>query len=227
MLARLLLALAPMLQDELPPARFELLEGRAQVASAAGVSQASGPERPLEIVGSAYVELHVRARARVDWPGAASLEIFGPATLEWGPIASRPGELRLRLFTCDKLFFETRRAPLQIDFTGGWRHDLERGAGCVMARQGGAFELFLIAGNPGFLSAQTSERIVWPERTLLPGARVLLVPGQREPLPRAGSERRVLDLHSRDEREAWERERPAQAWKSRAWPWKPHASSAS
>lgn len=222
----MLAAFALALGLSLPPARFELLEGRAEVAREHGVVSLVAGGAALSLEGTIYVELPVRSRARVDWPGAASFELYGPATLEWSAVDAHPNGLRVRVFACTKLIFETRRAELQLECARGWRCELARGAGELVGVRGGAFELALAAGTPSYVSVQTGARITWPKRTVLPGARVLLIPGRRDPLPSAGSAHRVLDLHARDDARIWDDAPKASAWRGRSWPWSSEAEPA-
>jgi hypothetical protein len=201
------------------PARLEVLEGRVSIATAAGVSEVRGPKRAQTLSGSVFVEIGPLARVHVDWDATASFEVNGPATLEWSPPGSDNASLSLRVVEAQELHLEVRRGPFALALPGDRRAEIERGAVCVRSVAGGTLELFHDAGLPLLLSTRTAERIVWPPVTLLPGAHLRLIEGRLQPVPAAGSERRVLDLYGRAESVAWERTRSAARWSGFSWPW--------
>ena len=201
------------------PARLEVLEGRVSIATTAGVTEVRGPQRAQSLAGVVYLEIAPLARVHVDWDATASFGVVGPATLEWTPVGAANTSLKLRVVECGELHLEVRRGPFALELPDDRRAEIERGAVCVRSVARGTIELFHDAGLPLLLSTRTAERIVWPPVTLLPGAHLRLVAGRLQPMPAAGSERRVLDVYGRPEGAAWERARPAERWAAFSWPW--------
>jgi hypothetical protein len=200
-------------------ARLEVLEGHISIATTAGVTEVRGPQRSQSLTGTVYVELAALARVHVDWDATASFAVTGPATLEWSPANGPNSSLKLRIVECKELHLEVRSGPFALELPGDRRAEVERGAVCVRSVARGTVELFHDAGLPLLLSTRTAEHIVWPPVTLLPGAHLRLIAGRLQPVPAAGSERRVLDLWGREETAAWERARNEPRWSGFSWPW--------
>lgn len=203
-----------------PPPRIEVLEGRATLTVPSGVCQLLPGDRSPLVAGDTYLEVPGRSRVSVRWRATASLLIHGPATLEWGPGRDRT-LLEWRVSEAAQIHLEVRRGPVLARLPGGWTATYEMGACYLSEGPGGSLDLHHDAGLPVHLVAPHDPEHVVPPVVVLAGARLRLIPGEREPLPLGSSRSRILEPYGRPTArhpDALVTERP---WRGFAWPWSP------
>ncbi|TDJ76354.1 MAG: hypothetical protein E2O39_03350 [Planctomycetota bacterium] len=208
-----LFALAPFAQDDPQPARAPVQaprEARVEVHQGRAVGVRKGaPERTLRrgepwiTAGENHLEVSAGSEVAVLWPGRASLQVWGPASLQWGPVdselATGPDDLSIRLFDVARVEFETRRGEHELLLPGGWRARLGEVAIHIRGLPGGPVELRHHAGRPIRLTWRGDVRDARPPITVYPGSNVRL----DRPAEPPGTDRHNV-----------------QAWDAVEWPWR-------
>jgi hypothetical protein len=209
-------------ERELPPLRVEVLEGRAELASAEGVDSLIGPGADRDHEGPGYVRSSVLSRLSLRWRGAATIELEGAASLEWRT-SERSRGLSIELEHVDRANLEVRRGPLRLALPGGWLAHLDQGAAFVRQLPDGSVELEHAAGAPILLSRIAphgdASNGIRPPWTVLPGARIRLDAEGDAPRTLNGARARVLEIWARSEAEVRELEPRREPWNGFAWPW--------
>jgi hypothetical protein len=209
---------AEALREGPPPARVELLEGRAFLAGPAGVRELVRAAGDLEVGGAAHLELAARSRVALRWSATASLIVFGPAVVEWGPVGDSRTLLECRFAELAEAHLEVRRGPVRLAFPGGWSASIESGAGFIRGLSGGGVELHHDAGLPLLIEAPHARTEVRPPWVVLAGAWLRLRPGELHPVTLPGSRSRLLDPFARRGSGPLS-EGLLAPWRGFAWPW--------
>jgi len=198
-------------------ARVHVHEGRAVVTSGRGEALTLRASEERLVGGPAHVEVAPGTQVRLSWAGRASLEIYGPAALQWdlapGGDEPDPGSLATwssrglvwRFFDAAWIDVEVRRGRHFLHLPGDWRAECAHGAWHVRGLASGPLELHCYAGEPTELFYEGHDAAARPPLWLYPGSAVRL-----DRLPRA----QRLD----DEREH-------EAWADPAWPWRSESDS--
>ena len=143
-------------------ARVEVHQGRARISHAG--QEAMGLSRGDSALteGAAHLELRPGGRARVSWAGRASLELWGPAAIQWeseapsgpeDPMRTFPDRgLEVTFFDVSWADFETRRGEHVLRMPGEWRLDCRRGAWQLRGLPTGPLELRHHAGEAATLT---------------------------------------------------------------------------
>lgn len=204
-----LLALAPLAQDDPQAvqarreARVEVHRGRAVAVRKGAAERTLRRGEPWITEGENHLEVGAGSEVRVLWPGRGSLQVWGPASLQWGPmdpkLATGPDDLSIRLFDVAWADLETRRGEHELLLPGGWRARLEEVAIHIRGLPSGPVELRLRAGRPIRLSWRGDEREARPPITVYPGSSVRL----DRPAEPPGTDRRNV-----------------KAWGAVEWPWR-------
>ena len=218
----LLLAPLPALAVQEPSAaradvaRIQVESGRAVVTSGrSDVLTLRAAEERL-VGGPAHVEVAAGAQVRLSWAGRASLDIYGPAALQWdlapgeeepaGALATWSSRgLEWRLFDAAWVDVEVRRGRHFLHLPGDWRAECAHGAWHVRGLASGPLELHCRAGGPTELLYEGRAAAARPPLVLHPGSAVRL-----DRLPRA---------------ERLDDEGEHEAWAKPAWPWRSEADS--
>ena len=130
------------------PARLELQVGRASLVNGGASSELRrGVVR--QVAGQAHLELYGSTRVHLSFGARASLDLFGPCTLEWGE-CTRAGasalDLEIRFHQLGEVELEVRRGVHQIELPGDWRLLVGAGAMQFQGRLDGPTEVNLHAG---------------------------------------------------------------------------------
>jgi hypothetical protein len=196
-----------------PSARLHVLQGRASLATPSGIDVLPAGGAPVRVAPRGHLELAVLSRAELRWDRVGSLELTGPAALEWRSTSASRTEATLLSF--QDLHLELRRGPLLLELPGGWRLLAEGGAAAHMALSPSGLDLHHAAGRPLLLLRPSPPDQARPPLTLLPGARVRLSgPDWSE----RGPSGRALDPFRRGDGGV-EGERKVDAWAGFSWPW--------
>lgn len=117
---------------------------------------AVGGESPLPIRGggscqaptNAYLEICAGSTARLDWLGQASLEVRGPATLDWSWVqeVGSTGGVEIQLHDWVEGSLEVRHGSFSIGLVDGWKVKTSQGVLTISSLPSELVELRLAAG---------------------------------------------------------------------------------
>jgi hypothetical protein len=158
-------------RKDLPPApsvvRLSVLAGRATLVQAEELRTLTKATGARAVHGEAFLEVGAKAEVEISWPGAASLGVRGPASLEWDK------ERGVRVLSAEVLEAEVRRGTLALELPRGWRTELARTALSLAELAGGE----LVFANRG-----AAPIALWPAKgppKTLAGGAEWRVPGPR------------------------------------------------
>jgi hypothetical protein len=141
------------------PVRIEVVDGRAQLVTAAQIEYLVADAPPLTVSDSGHLTVRASSRVRLTWSGRASVLVHGPAALEWRAPDPRKGAddasnragaeaLELAIVELGELDVEVRRGTLQLSLPESWRATLRGVAVQLTALPSGAVEFVHHAGPP-------------------------------------------------------------------------------
>lgn len=184
-------------------ARVEVHEGRAVGVRKGAAERTLRRGEPWVTEGEVHLEVGAGAELQVLWPGRGSLQVWGPASLQWGPVdpelATGPDDLAIRMFDLAWADLETRRGNHQLQLPGGWRARLGAVAIHLRGLPSGPVELRHHAGRPVRLDWRGKDLDARPPITVYPGSNVRLDRPQDPPR----SDKRNVN-----------------AWGAVEWPWR-------
>jgi len=140
-------------------ARVEVLKGRARLLTPEEGERFLSRSKPATVSGRVHVELPAGAQVRVSWLDRASLQLWGPAAIEWNARAQAPaqgqsplplvapGELEWTILDLGWIDFEVRRGVHVLRMPGDWRAEVPRGAFQLRGLPHGPLELYHQAGQ--------------------------------------------------------------------------------
>jgi hypothetical protein len=214
---------APGVVGHEPPARVEVLAGRATVGLPSAVLRLEAGAPVQQFVGPVHLEVAAASRARVGWSSVGSLVLEGRGVVEWRAPRERGELMRWTFVEVDSASLEVRRGRVHLELPGGWRGLLQPGAYTLAGLAGGPVELHHDAGLPVTLwppQAGAGSR-AQPPYTLLAGGAVRLLGEAPRPVTLPASADPVQAPHDRlgfESSVASARGYPA--WNGFSWPWR-------
>jgi hypothetical protein len=214
----LVCSLLPVSLDSPPPttqgAVVEVRRGRA-VLLAGGVERTVRPDKPQTADGKAHLEVGAGTEVQVNWPGRASMHLWGPASVEWSPDGKPSRDPMENTFTTHGVTLrfmdlawadlEIRRGVHTLHLPGSWRASVESGAFYLRGLPTGPTEIRHHAGSPVSLEWIGDPSRARPPVRVYPGSSVVL---ER---PDTGTGRR--------------QSKAEQAWERPSWPWRQSVDS--
>ena len=194
--------------------RVQVAHGRGSLATPSGVQVLTPGDAIARIAARGHFELSVRGQAQLRWERVGSLDLRGPANVEWS--CAPQGRSEATLLEFQDVHVELRRGPLLLHLPGGWRLLMEGGASHLALSPAG-LDIEHDAGRPLLLLRPAPPDQVRPPVTLLPGARVRLSGAECKEW---GDARRALDSFARADGGVEEERRVNGRWNGFAWPWK-------
>ena len=150
----------------------QVTRGRAVLLGSASPGQDLRAEAPRAVTqGRSQLELPTGSEARIHWPGAGSVRLTGPTSIEWGPLA--PG-LEVRFHEVGGADLELRSGEHRLHLPCEWEGAFGRSAFRVRGLPGGACEVHHEAGRPLALQWEGTDRDVLPPLHVRPGSSVRL-----------------------------------------------------
>lgn len=209
LLACTLLSVSP---DNPPPtvqgAVVEVRKGRA-VLLAGGSERTLRPDQPQTADGKAHLEVGAGTEVQVNWPGRASVHVWGPASIEWAPDGEPEADSMEQTFATRGLTFrfldlawadlEVRRGTHTLQLPGSWRAEIESGALYLRGLPTGPTEIRHHAGSPVSLEWVGDPSRARPPVRVYPGSSVVL---------------------ERPDTTEVRQSRAVEPWESPSWPWR-------
>ncbi|MCA9001138.1 MAG: hypothetical protein KDB61_04380, partial [Planctomycetes bacterium] len=191
-------------------ARLEVRTGRVQVIQE-GVETTFRKGEDESVRGATHLEVSAGSEVRISYPGVASVHIWGPASLDWKSVPTRPtsnleslesyssGGIEWNVFHANWCDLEVRRGRHLLNMPGDWSAVLEGGSVRLRGLSTGPLEVRVNAGDPLrlFWSGDVSQ--ARPPLTVYPGSNLRLEKPVAAKIDRSGT---------------------AQAWQSPAWPYR-------
>ncbi len=126
--------------------RLSVESGRALLVTDHGVSPLTRGRGVPPVAGPGHFELAPGSRASLCWAGRCSIELRGPASVAWQPVAASDG-LRLDFSALREADVEVRSGAVRLGLPGAWRARLEEGAYSLYGLPAGGVELVHRAGR--------------------------------------------------------------------------------
>lgn len=164
-------AQAPTPVPQYNTAQVEVTHGRAVlIGSEAGCQTIRKGDRE-GTSGRAQLEIPTGSEARISWPGACSVRVYGPSSIEWD---NQGATLGLKFHEIAWADFECRQGQHELFLPSEWSGTFGRSAFHIRGITGGPCEFRLQAGDPVSLQWDGSNRFSLPPLQVLPGSSVRL-----------------------------------------------------
>jgi hypothetical protein len=184
-------------------AHVEVHVGRAVCVRKGAPERTLRRGEPWVTQGENHLEVGAGAEVQILWPGRGSLQVWGPASLQWGPLegagVTGPDDLAIRMFELSWADLEMRRGTHELHLPGNWRAQLGEVAIHIRGLPSGPVEIRHHAGRPVRLDWRGAEGDARPPITVYPGSNVRL----DRPAEPPGADHRNVN-----------------AWKTVEWPWR-------
>jgi hypothetical protein len=152
-------------------AQVEVTHGRAVlIGSEAGCQTIRQGDRQ-GTTGRSQLEIPTGSEARISWPGACSVRVYGPSSIEWDNQGSTLGFKFHEIAWAD---FECRQGQHELFLPSEWNGTFGRSAFHIRGITGGPCEFRLQAGEPVSLQWEGNNRFSLPPLQVLPGSSVRL-----------------------------------------------------
>lgn len=160
--------------------RVEVLRGRAVLFDEDGSRRLLGTLEEFRLPEQAHLELGAGAELRLSWPGLASMNLWGPASLDWQPWEPRaatperePG-LAWRVSELAWADLEVRKGVHRLELPGDWSARLEKSAVHLRSLPWGPIEVRHHAGRVIQMLWSGDPQHVRPPLTIYPGSSLRL-----------------------------------------------------
>ncbi len=121
--------------------------------------------------GRSQLEIPTGSEARISWPGACSVRVYGPSSIEWD---NQGATLGLKFHEIAWADFECRQGKHELFLPSEWSGTFGRSAFHIRGITGGPCEFRLQAGDPVSLQWDGNNRFSLPPLQVLPGSSVRL-----------------------------------------------------
>lgn len=160
-------------------ARIDMLHGRAVLVGGGAQTQTLRRSETKLAAGPSHFEVSAGAQARISWLGTMSVDVYGPAIMEWRTEGDAIRVVFEQLTWAD---FETRSGQHTVDLPSNWRATCARSSFSLRGIAGGPSELRLNAGTPVRVDWQGPSNQMRPPVTVYPGSSVRLDTPRHAPM---------------------------------------------
>ena len=152
-------------------AQVEVTHGRAVLIGSETGCQTIRKGDRQGTTGRSQLEIPTGSEARISWPGACSVRVYGPSSFEWDNQGSTLGFKFHEIAWAD---FECRQGKHELFLPSEWSGTFGRSAFHIRGITGGPCEFRLQAGEPVSLQWDGNDRFSLPPLQVLPGSSVRL-----------------------------------------------------
>lgn len=164
-------AQAPTVPNEYEYAWVEVTRGRAVLLGSEEGCQTIRSGDREDTTGRSQLEIPTGSEAKITWPGACSVRVYGPSSIEW---TNQGSTLGMKFHEITWADFECRKGEHELFLPSDWSGTFGRSAFHVRGITGGPCELRLQAGTPVALQWEGDDRYTLPPVHVYPGSSVRL-----------------------------------------------------